>query len=175
MATEELRHPNYDELMGFVREVFVEMTRPGSELKKLMALKTVGSPAPNAFQQAMIEVRQQDGGFGLSGMTAKDWFNDTGVRAPWGDQIAAIHEAYKAATAEAVEEAKNKDAVAEELKAIRAQLAALQEAAAKKDDSKNADGAPDEAETPAEDAAETAADEEAEGDTEAAKAKAKKD
>lgn len=168
--TENLKYPNYDELMGFVREVFVELQRPGSELKKMTAYKTVGSPAPNAFQQAMIEVRQQDGGFGLSGMSAKDFFNnDLTMRQQWADHIAAIYEAYKSALAEATDESTKVDPIAEELKAMKAQLAQMQEAMAKKDDPAETDKPVGEEESAEEDAAEPANAE----DTEAEKDKKK--
>ena len=172
MADETLQHPNYDELMGFVVNVYREFAKPGSEIKKMLAV--LGSPAPEAFQQAMIEVRPEDGGFGLSHMPAKDWFNnDFIMRQQWASQIAALYEVYKSTTAEAVTETAKPDPIAEELKTMKAQLAALTEAIAAKDkgDKPVADKA-DEEETPAEDAAETPADEEEE-DKAAEKSKGK--
>lgn len=172
--TENLQHPNYDELMGFVVEVYREMVRPGSSLKKMTALQLVGSPAPNSFEQAMIEVSEKDGGFGLSHMPAKEFFNnDLPMRQQWADHIAAVYDAYKAALTEAEAAEKRIDPIVKELEEIKARLAKFEEAA-KQGASTTNEKAPDEAESEEEDAAETAEDEAAEGDDAAAAAKAKK-
>lgn len=121
---ETLKHENYSELMEFVASVYNEYIQPGSEVRRM--LQVVGSPAPNAFQQCMMEVRPQDGGFGMSHMTAKDWFNsDEGdlYRPRWADEIAALYKLYT--DVKKADEMAEANPVADELKAIREELATV--------------------------------------------------
>lgn len=162
---ETLKHENYKELMEFVASAYKEYIQPGSELKRMFRI--LGSPVPNALQQCMMEVRQQDGGFGMSHMSAKDWFNnDFIMRQQWADEISSLYALYTEEKKAEVEEVVA-NPVADELKALKEQVATLAARLAEAEEEmpmKKKKAPADEEESDAEDAAETPADEEAEGE-----------
>lgn len=87
----ELRHKNYRELAEFCRQWNDDLFDP-SKAEFREAVIRLSPTLTTALRQFMIEV--SDYGMGLSGMTARDWFNDS-YRAPYADALAQIYEAFQ--------------------------------------------------------------------------------
>lgn len=128
MTEKTLRHSNFTELAEFARAVYSEYASPGSELSKMFKAG-LGSPAPEAFQQFIIEVGNGYGFGGISHMTPEQWFNsDLPLRQRDADTIAVFYERYKSVADEPVTEAND---VQKELDALRAQLKSQADAIAR--------------------------------------------
>lgn len=89
----ELRHKNYTELAVFCRDWNDDLRESTGKIKD--AYKMLSPTLTTALRQFIMEV--VDYGVGISGMTAREWFNDEGVRRPYADAIAAVYNAYQLA------------------------------------------------------------------------------
>lgn len=156
----KLRHENFTELAEFARAVYAEYSSPGSELRNMFKAG-LSSPAPEAFQQFIIEVGSGYGFGGISHMTPEQWFNsDLPLRQRDADTIAGFYERYKAVADEPVTEAndvqKELDALRKQLKDQAAAIAKLTEAV---EDESEADAAAEEKKKAEEEAAKAAEEE----------------
>lgn len=122
-----LRHKNYTELAEFAQSVYAEYMRPGSKLRDYFNAG-MGSPAPQAFQQFIIEVGDGYGFGGISHMSPREWFNsDLPMRQDHADVIAVFYNRYKAVSAERVSESKG-NSVQTELKRLQKQVTSMNRA-----------------------------------------------
>lgn len=128
-----LAHPNWRELTQFVRDLNEELMTPGGTFKPEYV--NINPALQEAILQFWAEttelVEAADGtavsyGFGISGMTPKDWFNNDLVqRQRWASVIESAFNRYN----EAIKaEAGQKNELAEELDKLRAELKASFEA-----------------------------------------------
>jgi len=166
----DLRHENFTELAEFARAWNDDLRENTGKIKD--AYKMLSPTLVTALRQFIMEVKGY--GVGISGMSARDWFNDDGIRRPYADAIASVYEAYQRSEAAVVEEVANP--IETELKAMRDMLEAQAAEIAKlKEGDAVADAKPEPAEAapdkPAEEGVAVeepakADDEEADADTE---------
>ena len=98
----KLAHPNWRELTQFVRDLNAELMAPNGKIKaKYVSINPALQEAIAQFWAETSElVESKSGaaqmyGYGISGMTPKQWFNDDlAMRQRWAAVIEAAYNRY---------------------------------------------------------------------------------